>query len=67
MHNNFFSQAEIIAISELRVRFVPLNLLKLCNACFSFADSSKAVQILFIIFLNLYFMFLCCLGDIYVN
>ena len=54
---NFFTQAEIRAISELRVRLVPLNLLKLCSACFSFADSSKAVPILLINFFNLYFMF----------
>ena len=31
------------------------------STCISFADSSKAVQILLIIFLNLYFIFLCCL------
>ena len=37
-----------------------LDLLKLSSTCISFADSSKAVQILLII-LNLYFMFLCCL------
>ena len=50
MHNKSFTQAEIGAISELRVRLVPLNPLKLCSACLSFADSSKAVQILLIIF-----------------
>ena len=36
------------------------DMLKLSSTCISFADSSKAVQILLII-LNLYFMFLCCL------
>ena len=35
------------------------DLLKLSSTCISFDDSSKAVQILLIIFL--YFMFLCCL------
>ena len=64
----FFTQIEIRAISELRVRLVPLNLLKLSSACISLADSSKAVQIFFIIFLNLYFMFSCLLHlEIYVK
>ena len=45
----------------LRVRLIPLNLLKHFSICISFADSSKAVQILSIIFLNLYFMVLCWL------
>ena len=57
MHN-IFSLAEIRAISELRVSLVPLNLLKLSNTCISFADSSKAVQILLII---------SSPGDIYVK
>ena len=34
----------------LRVRLVPLNLLKFCSTCISFADSFKAVHILLIIF-----------------
>ena len=44
------------------------DLLKLSSTCISFADSSKAVQILLII-LNLYFMFfmLSSPGDIYVK
>ena len=50
MHNKIFTQAEIRAISELRMRLIPLNLLKLCSACFSFADSSRAVQIMLINF-----------------
>ena len=48
--NIFFSRAEIRAISELRVRLVPLDLLKLSSSCISFADSSKAMQILLIFF-----------------
>ena len=45
-----FSRTEFRAISDLRVKLVPLNLLKLSKTCISFADSSKAVQILLIIF-----------------
>ena len=51
------------------MRLVPLNLLKLCRACFSFADSSKAVQILLIIFFKFIFhvFMLSSPGDIYVK
>ena len=63
----FFSRAEIRAISELRVRLVPLNLLKLSYACISFADSSKAIQILFDHFSKFILHVLCCLHlDIYI-
>ena len=68
MHNKIFTKTDIRAISELRMRLVPLNLLKLYSACFSFADSSKVVQIMLINF-SIYvscFM-LSSPGDIYVN
>ena len=43
------------------------DLLKLSSTCISFADSSKAVQILLIIFLIYKIMFLCCLHlEIYI-
>ena len=68
MHNKNFTQAEIRAISELRMRLVPLNLLKLYSACFSFADSSKVVQIMLINFqINVSWFMLSSPGDIYVN
>ena len=41
-----FSRTEIRAISDIRVRLVPFNLL----TCILFAESTKAVQILLIIF-----------------
>ena len=46
MYNTSFIQAEIRAISELRVRLVE---------AISFANSSKAVQILLIFFLKFVF------------
>ena len=69
MHSKMFTEAEIRAISELRVRLVPLNMLKLCSARFSFANSSKSVQIQLIIFFKFIFhvFMLSSPGDIYVN
>ena len=58
MYNRNFTWVETRAKSELRMRLVPLNMLKLSSI--SFTDTSKAVRCSFFdrIF-NLYFMLIC--------